>query len=129
LTYQIKNMKLTLSIQSSCKKSRHSSLLPKNWPLKRLALVMSFRQKLAIALQVWLTHPVLYFQLKGRTRCCVGRCCKDAGKQNTINSYENQPGTTVCWIKSKYVKKNKSCPNVEPCCGPRTVCFGWIFQI
>jgi len=24
-------MKLTLSIQSSCKKSRHSSLLPKNW--------------------------------------------------------------------------------------------------
>jgi len=24
-------MKLTLSIQSSCKKLRHSSLLPKNW--------------------------------------------------------------------------------------------------
>jgi len=24
-------MKLTVSIQSSCKKSRHSSLLPKNW--------------------------------------------------------------------------------------------------
>jgi len=30
LTYQIKNMKLT-PIQSSCKKSRHSSLLPKSW--------------------------------------------------------------------------------------------------
>jgi len=30
LTYQIKNMKRTLSIQSSCQKSRHSSLLPKN---------------------------------------------------------------------------------------------------
>ena len=31
LTYQIKNMKLTFLIQSSCKKSRHSSLLPKHW--------------------------------------------------------------------------------------------------
>jgi len=31
LTYQVKNMKLILSIRSSCKKSRHSSLLPKNW--------------------------------------------------------------------------------------------------
>jgi len=30
LTYQIKNMKVT-PIQSSCKKSCHSSLLPKNW--------------------------------------------------------------------------------------------------
>jgi len=29
LNYQIKNMKVTLSIPSSCKKSRHSSLLPK----------------------------------------------------------------------------------------------------
>jgi len=29
LTYQIKNMTLPLSIQSICKKSRHSSLLPR----------------------------------------------------------------------------------------------------
>ena len=31
LTYQIKNMTLPLSIQSICKKSRHSSLLPRIW--------------------------------------------------------------------------------------------------
>ena len=30
LTYQIKNIKLTLCIESSYKKSRRSSLLPKN---------------------------------------------------------------------------------------------------
>jgi len=32
MTYQINNMKLILSVQSSCKKSRYSSSLPKNWP-------------------------------------------------------------------------------------------------
>jgi len=30
LTYQIKSMKLTLSVQSSYNKSHHPSLLPKN---------------------------------------------------------------------------------------------------
>ena len=41
MTFQIKNTKLIPCIQSSCKKARHSSLLPKNSLYgKKLALVI-----------------------------------------------------------------------------------------
>jgi len=43
LTYQTKNVKLTVSIQSSCKKSRHPSLLPTLTLLKKHALLITMK--------------------------------------------------------------------------------------